>query len=126
MGRTVTPPVKELPISLDDAEIMTAAEALDELTEFCRFNGFLRDVRDDAFDLFRSATDTPGEPVEVPTERGTRHAIDVHDCMQTITDSAVASALAGRAFDAAPGSHFEHSLRDDACQLTNVCTNAAV
>lgn len=126
MGRTASPIAVVSPtIGLDDVLLLEAEQAKSILGKFCADNGFDSSVRRDAFKLFRRAAAQPNKPIKVPTSySGTAHAQRVHDCMQLITDHPVTSGLAERAFDIAPGSHFEHSLREDRCQLTSICTNA--
>ena len=125
MGRKGTATIIELTtIGLDDVPAMTKHKALSELERFCNLNHFTDTERQDAFSLFRRAAATPGEPVIVPTEVSANHTVGVHSCMQAITDNTLAHGLAVRGFDAAPGTHFEHDMREDACRLTNTCTNA--
>lgn len=124
MGKTSTRIITEPTINLDDVVVMTPGDARAALIEFCNTNGFDAAVQTSAFHLFTLAVATPGKPVKVPTNISVGHTRNVHDCMEAITSSPVASAMAGVAFDAAPGTHFLHTMRHDACQLTNLCTNA--
>lgn len=127
MGKTAAAPVVALGLTLDDVQLMGQKESRGALIEFCDLNAHTKQARDGAFDLLKRAVKSTGTPIEVPTmwtNGGTARAQAVHDCMQSITDNPVAHDLAIRAFDAAPGTHFEHSLREDACVLTNTCTNA--
>jgi hypothetical protein len=124
MGRIATPAIIEPTVGIDDVQVMSGKAALAALVEFCDTNGFPRRVQTDAFDLFRRAALAPGHPIRVPTTQGQSHTIAVHNCMQAITDNQVAGALAGVAFDAEPGTRFDHRMKDNACELVNECTNA--
>ena len=124
MGRQAAPPVVEPELSLDDVVVMSPQEAVAGLREFCATNHIRITARDAAFDLFERAAKCPGQPVIVPTRQSTDQTVATHECMQAITDSPVASEMAARAFDIAPGSRFVHDMRDDACVLVNECTNA--
>ncbi len=111
-------------IDLDDILLLDRPTATQLLRDFCADNRYTGQVVKDAFSLFARAAAQPGTEIEVPTRASTSHTEAVHNCMEAITTSSGATALAERAFDAAPGTHFKHHMRDDACSLVNTCTNA--
>ncbi len=129
-NRNATATIVAPNVTDEELDLMTCAQARQELRRFCQANGYTDEITCYAFALFEKAASQPGDAVVIYTTdhafQTTEVASATHNAMEAITGNLAASTLATVAFDLSPGTHFVHSMRDDACLLTALVTNEPI